>query len=178
MEPITLAGFWQWAYSDLLDNTNRGAFAEYLVYSSLYPDTPGQRHLWSPYDILSPSGRRVEVKSAAYLQSWSGDDPSQIFFDIAPKRAWHPDTGYAPYAERNSDLYIFALYTSMTRSESPLDLSLWEFYLLPTSVLDRICPGQKRISLPSLLEKSPLKVPYEALGASIEALSLKGGDDV
>lgn len=32
---IIIKNFWSWAYSDLLDNTQRGVMAEFLVYSSL-----------------------------------------------------------------------------------------------------------------------------------------------
>lgn len=32
---ITIKNFWSWAYSDLLDNTQRGVMAEFLVFSSL-----------------------------------------------------------------------------------------------------------------------------------------------
>lgn len=37
---ITIKDFWSWAYSDLLDNTQRGVMAEFLVYSSLKGNTP------------------------------------------------------------------------------------------------------------------------------------------
>lgn len=32
---ITVMDFWRWAFSDLIDNTQRGVMAEFLVYSSL-----------------------------------------------------------------------------------------------------------------------------------------------
>ena len=32
---ISVKDFWSWAYSDLLNNTQRGVMAEFLVYSSL-----------------------------------------------------------------------------------------------------------------------------------------------
>ena len=37
---ITIKDFWSWAYSDLLDNTQRGVMAEFLVYSSLKGNPP------------------------------------------------------------------------------------------------------------------------------------------
>ena len=39
-EEFTIKDFWSWAYSDLLDNTQRGVMAEFLVYSSLKGNTP------------------------------------------------------------------------------------------------------------------------------------------
>lgn len=32
---ISVKDYWSWAYSDLIDNTQRGVMAEFLVYSSL-----------------------------------------------------------------------------------------------------------------------------------------------
>ena len=37
---ITVLDFWRWAFSDLIDNTQRGVLAEFLVYSSLNRTTP------------------------------------------------------------------------------------------------------------------------------------------
>lgn len=127
---------------------------------------------WAPYDVTSPSGRRVEVKSAAYLQSWTADYYSQILFDIAPKRAWSPETGYSPECIRHSDLYVFCLYTALSRERSIMDLDLWDFYVLPTSVLNRERPGQKKIGLKSLLSLSPVKTGFAELGNVIETIAL------
>lgn len=173
---ITVMDFWSWAYSDLLNNTYRGVMAEFLVYSSLNSSTPPPTQMradWLPFDVMSPSGRRIEVKSAAYLQSWEQDYHSKILFDIAPKRAWDGKTGYAPEAKRNCDLYVFCLYTALTRDKSVLDLDYWEFYVLPTSVLDQAIPSQKGISLPSLLKLEPVKTNYAGLGAVIETIPLR-----
>ena len=32
---LTIKDFWSWAYSELIDNTQRGVVAEFLVYSAL-----------------------------------------------------------------------------------------------------------------------------------------------
>lgn len=37
---ITVLDFWRWAFSDLIDNTQRGVMAEFLVYSSLKSEYP------------------------------------------------------------------------------------------------------------------------------------------
>lgn len=127
---------------------------------------------WASYDVTSPSGRRIEVKTAAYLQSWEQEHFSQILFDIAPKRAWHPLSGYAPEAKRNCDLYVFCLYTALSREKSILNLDLWEFYVLPTSVLNEKLPAQKTIGLQSLQKLHPVKAKYSELGEIIETIQL------
>ena len=175
---ISVKDFWSWAYSDLLNNTQRGVMAEFLVYSSLkseYPPPPPPRTQmrvnWLPFDVTSPSGRRIEVKSAAYLQSWTTDFPAQIQYDIAPKLAWDGKS-YATEAKRNCDLFVFCLYTALTRDKSILDLDYWEFYVLPTSVLNDKIPNQKTISLSSLLKLEPIKTDYAGLGSAIESIKL------
>lgn len=172
---ISISEFWSWAYSDLLNNTLRGVLAEFLVkksFSFLPPPREILRTDWTPYDLTSPSGRRIEVKSAAYLQSWSEDYFSHIIFDVAPKRAWNPQTGYSPDRSRHSDLYVFCLYTARSREQSIRNLNLWEFYVLPTSVLDQQRPNQKSIGLNSLLSLKPIKTNFQDLGNIIETITL------
>ncbi|MBD5464139.1 MAG: hypothetical protein HDR24_13985 [Lachnospiraceae bacterium] len=171
---VTINDYWRWAYSDLLNNTYRGVMAEFLVFSSLYPTTIKEqvRSDWLPCDIISPSGRRIEVKSAAYLQSWTDDDlPSKIQYDIAPKCAWDGKV-YASEAKRNCDLYIFCLYTALTRDKPILDLDNWEFYVLAASVLNEKAPTQKTISLSSLIKLDPTKTSYANLSKIIESIKV------
>src|SRR5437899_2124650 len=61
---FNLLDFWQWSASDLASNALRGRLAEYLVAKAL-GITDGVRSEWDPYDLRSPSGVRLEVKSAA-----------------------------------------------------------------------------------------------------------------
>ena len=181
---LTMLDFWKWAYSDLLNNTSRGVMAEFLVEKSLariaprpIPTNTRMRIDWLPYDVTSPSGRRVEVKSTAYLQSWTRDYYSKIIFDIAPKRAWSPDTGYSPECIRHSDLYVFCVYTALSQDQSILDLNLWDFYVLSTEILNKECQQQKTIGLQSLLALGPKKANFSTLGNIIETIDLQRGDD-
>ena len=66
---FVLLNFWQWLASDLVDNALRGALAEYIVACDL-GIADGTRPGWNAYDLITPEGIKVEVKSAAYLQSW------------------------------------------------------------------------------------------------------------
>lgn len=173
---ITVLDFWRWAFSDLIDNTQRGVMAEFLVYSSLNSSTTDtqMRENWLPFDITSPSGRRIEVKSAAYIQAWTPENIfAQIRFDIGKKLAWDNATATsATVAKRNCDLYVFCLFTAKTKSVSPLNLDYWDFYVLPTSILDEKVPNQKGIALSSLLKLEPVKTDYAGLDAVIESIKL------
>lgn len=177
---ISVFEFWQWAYSDLLNNTYRGVLAEFLVQKSLGVATPPVSQMridWMPFDLSSPSGRRIEVKSAAYLQSWTTDFYSKILFDIAPKHSWQPEQGYSADAIRPSDLYVFCVYTALSKDQSILDLDLWDFYVLPTSILDAELPKQKKISLGSLSKLKPTKCDFFSLGNVIETIPLSREED-
>ena len=63
----TVQNFWQWAYSDLVNNTTRGVLAEYLVGKALGLPLDQPRQAWDDFD-LTYEGVGVEVKSCAYLQ--------------------------------------------------------------------------------------------------------------
>ena len=56
----TLSEYWSWAHSDLLGNTERGIFAEYLVRLSLKIQEP--RQAWGKYDLLYKDKIRIEVQ--------------------------------------------------------------------------------------------------------------------
>ena len=166
-----LGDYWAWNSSDLLINTERGSFSEFIVSAALDLDLSGTRVDWGPYDIPFPfewsyGGEirdtvRIEVKSAAYLQAWEQDKPSNIVFSIRPARAWDPKLGYYGETKRQSDLYVFCLYTQTDREKAdPLVLDDWDFYILPTGRLDDCCGGQKTISLNSLLALGPVKADY------------------
>ncbi len=173
---ITVMDFWRWAFSDLIDNTQRGVMAEFLVYSSLNRITldTQKRENWLSFDVTSPSGRRIEVKSAAYIQTWTPENIfAQIRFDIRKKLAWDNVTATsATVAKRNCDLYVFCLFTAKTKEVSILNLDYWDFYVLPTSILDEKIPNQKGISLSSLLKLEPVKTDYARLGSVIESIKL------
>ena len=158
-----LSDFWAWNSSDLLNNTLRGALAEFIVATALELDTDTCRKDWSAYDLEAPSGIKIEVKSSAYLQSWNTDRISDIRFSIRPTRAWDAETDFSDEVKRQSDIYVFCVYASKVKEDTPLLLDQWEFYVLPTSVLNQQCGNQKTISLNSLLSLNPIKTNFGEL---------------
>ncbi len=148
-----LLSFWQWSSSDLVTNTTRGVLAEYLVARALGAVPPGKvRDVWESYDVELDDGRGVEIKSSAFLQSWHQDRLSQIGFDIRKTLPWDKRRGkYGEGAQRQADVYVFALLAHTDQETlDPMDVSQWEFYVVPTATLDRQFPEQKSIGLSSL----------------------------
>ena len=67
---FNLTDFWRWSCSDLISNTARGVLAEFIVARALGLAEDGVRDEWARFDLCTPEGVKVEVKSAAYIQSW------------------------------------------------------------------------------------------------------------
>lgn len=177
-EPIigtnqTILDYWRWAHSDIVSNAERGKLAEFIVKTAVVSSAPFRTE-WDAVDIISPNGTRIEVKSSAYLQSWSCKTLSKIQFDIAPKKSWDSETNtYYDTIGRNADVYVFCLFANKNpKIANPLDTSQWEFYILPTKVLNQRVPLQKSIVLSSLLKLGAVQTDYQNIQRTIERVLL------
>ena len=170
--------FWSWNCSNLLNNTLRGEYAEFIVATALRLDMSDQRVNWNPWDLTYPlswtaaTGERqdirVEVKSSAYCQSWHQRRLSKITFCIRPTRLLGEDGRYSEETRRQSDVYVFCLLAEKDSGKAdPLHLDRWEFYVLPTGKLDESCGDQKTISLASLLKLNPLETDYSGIESAV-----------
>lgn len=146
----TLLDFWKWGFSNILTNSLRGVFAEFLVGSAL-GSINQSRIEWDAFD-LQYKDKKVEVKSAAYIQAWYNGTPSKISFSIGHKKVYDYETNtYSPDAARSADIYVFCLLKEMDpEMVDPLDTSQWEFYVVLTNELNTRFPNQKTIALSSL----------------------------
>lgn len=166
--PYTMLNFWQWSLSNIQFGMTRGTFADFLVRCALdqggIPTRPDIGTGFEPYDLEGPvipaTGKvsRIEVKSSAFLNSETGKYAERASFSIAPARV-PVDGDYKKDSpqQRNNDLYVFALYTATDNRRNILDLSWWEFFVLPTYKLDedrKLC-NQKTISLKKVRELCP-----------------------
>ena len=99
----TLLDFWRWSASDLTNNALRGVLAEYIVARALGL-TENTRIEWDAHDLLTPSGVKIEVKSAAYLQSWAQTKLSKISFGIRQTQLLNGETNES---KRQAQIYVF-----------------------------------------------------------------------
>jgi hypothetical protein len=76
----TVLDFWSWAFSDLISGSNRGIFAEFLV-GAVLGTTENARIEWDVADHIY-RGRKIKVKSAAYIEHWLQSKPSRISFPV------------------------------------------------------------------------------------------------
>lgn len=164
-----LLNFWQWSTSDLVSNATRGVIAEYLVAQALGVADRTVREEWAAYDVVAGDGTRVEVKSAAYVQSWHQNRLSPISFRTPKTLAWdRHGLVQSQDASRHADVYVFALLAHTDQATlDPLNVAQWEFYVLPTTVLDQRVRSQHSITLPSL-RKLTAAIAFAALRYAIE----------
>lgn len=66
---VTMSDFWKWSYPDFLDNSRRNTLSKFIVASSIgqsghfLPDGSAQ---WTPYDMLTGDGYRLQIEAASY----------------------------------------------------------------------------------------------------------------
>ncbi len=172
-EGATLLHFWQWMGSNLVSNTLRGALGEYLVALAVgAADTmDGVQEEWAPYDVQSPDGVKIEVKTSAYIQTWYQPKLYPPRFDIAPRTTWVAATNsWTTEKKRWADVYVFCLHHCQDQSAvNPLDLSQWTFYILPTITLDRAVGSQRSIGISSLQRIGARPVTFDGLCPAIAA---------
>ena len=168
-EPITqtkelLINYWRWAHSNLIDNAERGAFAEYIVHIAMKAVEP-TRVNWDKYDVKSPEGIAIEVKTSGYIQSWAQSRLSSISFSIRPTYGWDSATNtYASECTRQSDVYVFCLLVHKNQDTiNPLDMTQWKFCVLPTAVLNKEVGNQKTISLSGIMKLGGKETDYNGL---------------
>ena len=160
-EKFSVLDFWSWSTSDLVINITCGIVAEFLVAQAL--DAKEKVRIeWAPHDITTPEGISVEVKSAAYFQSWDQEKLSAIQFNYEKTTPLdEKNGGYRGEVRRAAQVYVFALLSEKDDKSKvdPLNLEQWRFYVMPTKSLENRKRSQQSITLHSLeVEKNDLKV--------------------
>lgn len=161
----TVLDFWAYAMSDLRMNNVRGYLAEFLVAKAV--GATARRTEWDDYDVLTPTGVRIEVKSAAYLQSWDQPRVSTIRFTGLRGRRLTPPGSYALEATFNADVYVFAVQTTRDHADyDPLDVSPWRFYVLPGPTVAGA--GYASMSLSTIQRLGATEIVFDDLGHAIK----------
>lgn len=171
----TLLDFWRWSTSDLVSNATRGVLAEFLIARALGIPLDQPREEWAAWDLTTPEGIKVEVKSAAYIQSWCQQQLSKITFNTPKTRAWDAATNrQSQESRRQADVYVFALLAHQDKASiDPLDLSQWQFFVLPTSTLDARTRSQHSITLASLLKLHGPGISIEQLRKATQEAAIR-----
>ena len=144
-QDYSLIDFWSWNQSDLIENRTRGILAEYIVKKALEIKS-NDRIEWDEYDLITEAGVKIEIKSAAYIQTWEQTKYSNISFDISVNKR--------SKSERKSDFYVFCLLDCKNQNDiNPLKLEQWTFFVVKTVEINNVLQSQGTISLNSLKKK-------------------------
>ncbi len=164
---LKLIDFWQWSVSDLISNATRGRLAEFIVASALNIDLTIIRDEWDAYDLKSPEGIKIEVKSASYIQTWNQKDFSKINFSTKTSVFWDSETFTQSESKRHADIYVFCLLKHQVQETlNPIKLDQWEFYVVSTSTLNNYKRSTSSITLKSL-QNLASPVNYDELRKTI-----------
>lgn len=165
---FSVLDFWRWSTSDILANTIRGGFAEFIVATATNIDLTVLRDEWSAYDLKTPEGIKLEIKSSAFIQSWFQRTLSTISFSTKPALYWDSFTNnQADIKQRHADVYVFCLLHHTDKPTiDPLNINQWEFYVLATQQLNEYKRSQHSITLKSLRALTPF-IPYDKLKETI-----------
>ena len=140
--------FWKFHYSNIYDLQDK--IAEFIVSKALGIDEAQNDQYWTLWDV-SYRDKRIEVKETSYYHSFNqeGKVSKQRVFGITKANGSYDPTksGNSEFCRQN-DVYVFCLNTGNTReSSNPLNLNNWEFYIVPTAVINEKCENNKTISL-------------------------------
>ncbi len=169
-----LLDFWEWSTSDILSNATRGVLAEYIVAQAVGINTKEEvRDEWANFDLQTPSGIKIKVKSAAFLQSWHQNSLSKITFKVPATRKWNAETNQqASQPTRDADVYVLALLAHTDKATvDPLDMGQWKFYVVATKVLDERKRSQHSITLKSLEALCDGEVTFSGLAAEVNRVA-------
>ena len=124
---------------------------------------------WLSYDLLSPEGIKIEVKTSAYIQSWKQKAFSKISFGIAKTKFWD-GLDYVGEKKRHADVYVFCVLKHKDQETiNPLELAQWDFYPVATRKLNTSFENQETVSLGSLISHCKVTAcPYSNLKDAIE----------
>ena len=79
------------------------------------------------------------------------------------------------FPQRRSEVYVFCLFSEADRRRAdPADFSQWQFYIVPTAVLDERLGDQRQISLQGLERIEAIHCSYSELKSAVDkALDLE-----
>jgi hypothetical protein len=149
-----------------VENVQRGVFAEFLVAAALGA-THVRRVGWAGYN-LDYDGKKIEVKSSAYLQSWLQRALARPVFSIGAQQQWIERTGAFEDPRRVADCYVFCLYHDKDGPNAEiLNVARWTFYALGITALIQHCQTAKTLSL-ERLETIATPVSFDELKRRVD----------
>lgn len=153
--------------SDLRTNNIRGYLAEFMVARAV--GATSGRVEWDPWDVTTPDGLKIEVKSSGFLQAWTQTKLSTPTFRVAPAYGWDPSTGtWSTGQQFHADVYVFCLHTARSHDAyDPLDTAQWVFYVASRESIEARAGRAMGLTTLTIVAGEP--VGYSELGRQVVA---------
>lgn len=155
-------------FSDLRSNVIRGVLAEFLVAKAVGAEQR-VRDAWDNYDVRTPDGTRIEVKSSAYLQSWTQKRLSRLVFGQLFGLAFDATTNeYGSDRKVRADVFVFCVHTEQDPAAyQVLDISKWTFYVVSA---DRVrASGARTVGIAWVEAQAGAPARFDELAPAIAA---------
>lgn len=120
-----------------------------MVEKALGIDMAQNTDCWTLYDVLYRD-YRIEVKQTGYYHPWNENSKiSKIRrFGITKANSSYESNETVNKFERQNDIYVFCLNIGETRVDfNPMNVDNWEFYIVPTKVINEKCGDNKRLTI-------------------------------
>ena len=161
--------FWRFHFSNIYDLQDK--IAEFIVSKALGIDKAQNDQYWTLWDV-SYRDKRIEVKETSYYHSFNeeGKVSNVRCFGITKANgSYDPSNSGNNEFCRQNDIYVFCLNTGDTRNTSyPLNLNNWEFYIIPTAVINEKCGNNKTISLGKIKKLGFTAKRYDEIKTEID----------
>jgi len=158
---------WKSKYSNIYNMQD--VIAEFLVEKALGIDKAQNTDYWTLYDILYRDCR-IEIKQTGYYHPWNenGKISNIRRFGITMANSNYEFEELENKFERQNDIYVFCLNTGETKEDSnPMNIDNWEFYIMPTKIINEVCGDNKTIGLNKVREISK-RVSYDKIKEIID----------
>lgn len=172
---MAISSYHRWAAGNLVDNRNRGIFAEWLVGQALGAIGANEcRMEWSAWD-LDYRGEGIEVKASGLSQSWNLNEASKrpTFTITVPKTVWHAKpNSWSPNDEgtRPAKVYVFCLHEAVpATNENVADPDGWKFWVIAGQTLDEELGAQKSVGT-ATLDRLTNRIRWKEIKPAVDAL--------
>ena len=168
--------FWRYGFSNLSSNVLRGALAEFIVENALRESAQiDVRNPWADSDVVSPDGRKIEVKCCSYIQDWDQNDFSRVVWTGLKAKELYWSGAVKKYSELKSsgyksDVYILALLKHKDPATLDiLDMDQWCFYVLSRERVREITKDGNSVSLKRLEKLGVAPVQFKSISGALAA---------
>ena len=168
---FNMLDFWRFQYSNIF--SLHGEIAEFIVARALGITEAQNSAYWTLWDITYRDVR-IEVKATAYYHLWNEDTKvsQRRAFSIAKANgAYDAEVSGNKEFCRQNDIYVFCLNKGETKEDSyPLNLDNWEFFVVPTAVLNEKCKDNKSITLSKIKKLGFAPLTYIEIKEAVDKI--------